>query len=113
MADIPTTIDIGPHRYLVECTDDTSRRLQDDFSTGDSTPDRLNIRLDGDRPHTVVAETLLHEVMHCAWHVAGLRSHPDLGDDLQEQVICALAPQLLDALRRNPQLVAHLTATTT
>lgn len=46
--------------------------------------------------------TLLHEVLHGCWHI-GDRSHKN-----DEKAIRALTGPLLDALRRNPELVAYL-----
>lgn len=103
---IPTHVTVGPHRYTVDSADFTGQLLRDEASCGDSRPDRLLIRVDNDRPHTGIAETLLHELIHCCWSITALRAtdNPD-----EEQVATALAPLLLDALRRNPTLVAYLT----
>lgn len=45
---------------------------------------------------------LLHEVLHACWHLTD-REHTS-----DEQAILSLAGPLLDALRRNPALVAFL-----
>lgn len=102
----PAHVDLGGHRYTVRCDDDTAKLLREEEARGDSRPDRLLIRLDVDRPHTAVAETLLHETLHCAWSLTSLRQ-----DDIdEEKVVAGLAPILLEALRRNPDLTAYLTA---
>ncbi len=104
----PERVVIGAHVFAIDVGDDARRALFDDDALGDSTPDRLAIRLDVDRPHSVVAETLLHETMHCVWKHTSLRTEPALGDDVEERVVCSLSPLLFDMLRRNPELVDYL-----
>lgn len=105
---IPDHITVGPHQVQVRHDHDTAQLLRGDGTRGDSRPDELIIRLDPERPHTGVAETLLHEVIHMAWHQTSLRCTPDLVDH-EEPIVTALAPVLLGVLRANPQLVAYLT----
>lgn len=104
---LPSTVTIGPHVYTVDSSADTGRLLRDENSCGDSRPDHLLIRLDPDRPPTSIAETLLHEIVHCCWSLTALRAieHPD-----EEQAATALAPWLLAMLRDNPAVVDYLTA---
>lgn len=104
---IPQVLHLGPHVYELRSDTDTARLLRDEDARGDSRPDQLLIRIDTDRPHTGVAETLLHEALHCVWHQTSLRV--DLCDD-EEKAVTALAPLLLELMRRNPDLVAFLTA---
>lgn len=104
----PSPIHIGPHAYEVRCDPDTASLLRDEHSRGDSRPDQLLIRLDTERPHTAVAETLLHEALHCVWHQTPLRTDGTL-DDYEEAIVTALAPVLLGLLRHNPDLVGYLT----
>jgi hypothetical protein len=105
---IPDPVTVGPHAIEVRHDSDTAQLLRSDGMRGDSRPDELLVRLDSDRPHTAVAETLLHELIHIAWHQTPLRCS-DL-DDHEEPIVSALAPVLLGVLRANPQLVAYLTA---
>lgn len=104
---IPDWIRVGPHTFEIRHDPDTARLLRDDDSRGDTYTEALMIRLDDRNPSTVVAETLLHELMHAAWYVTALRAveNPD------EEAVCqALAPVLLGILRDSPELVAYLTA---
>lgn len=48
-------------------------------------------------------DTMLHEVLHAIWRQTPFRQH-----DEEERIIQALAPALLDTLRRNPKLTAYL-----
>lgn len=108
---LPATIHLGAHAFKVDASEEAGLLLHDESASGDSYPDRLLIRLDTNRPHTGIAETLLHELMHCVWAHTGLKAHAV--SDHEEQVIAAVAPPLLEALRRNPDLVAYLTASGT
>ncbi len=103
----PSAVVLGPHSYTIDSSEETARLLRDEENNGDSRPDRLLVRLDTDRPPTKVAETLLHELMHCCWNESPLRVH-DV-KEWEELVVSGLTPWLLDLLRRNPDLVAYLT----
>lgn len=76
----PATVVIGPHHYVIDYADSTGRLLRSEEARGDSRPDYLHVRLDMDRPHTAIAETLVHELLHCAWHQTSLRASENLND---------------------------------
>lgn len=104
---IPGSLVLGAHVYEIRWDKDTARLLRDEDSRGDSRPDQLTIRIDTDRPHSAVAETLLHKALHCAWN------HTALGLDLEEdeeRIVTALSPLVIELLRRNPDVVAYLLA---
>ena len=78
----------------------------------------LTIYIRPDLPPMVERETLLHEVMHAAYYVAGnpfgwMNLAPDDDEDremsLEEQTIRFTSPLILSVLRDNPDLVAYLT----
>lgn len=104
----PKRLSLGAHTFEVRSDPDTARLLRDEDSRGDSRPDQLVIRIDTDRPHSAVAETLLHEALHCVWHLTSLRVDND--NDQEERTISALSPLLYALLRDNPKLVTYLTA---
>lgn len=103
---VPATVRVGPHVVTVDITPETGRLLRDEDARADSRPDHLLIRLDVDRPHTAVAETPLHELLHHIWAQTSLRV--DHADD-EESIVSAVSARLLDVLRSNPDLVAYLT----
>ncbi len=103
----PSAVSLGPHRYTIDSSEETALLLHDEENVGDSRPDRLLVRLDTNRPPTKVAETLLHELMHCCWNESALRVH-DV-NEWEELVVSGLAPWLLELLRGNPDLVVYLT----
>lgn len=108
MPDLPTQIHLGPHRITIDATEATARLLREEDSRADTRFEQLLIRIDGQRPHTAAAETLLHELLHCCWNSSALCALEV--DEEQELVVTALAPVLFDVLRRNPDIVAYLTA---
>lgn len=109
MSEIPESVRLGPHTYEIRCDHDTGVLLRAENSNGDSRPSDLLIRVDPARPHTAVADTLLHESLHCAWSQTSLRASENLGDH-EEAIVSALAPLVLDLLRSNPALVKYLTS---
>lgn len=52
----------------------------------------------------LTADCLLHEILHAVCEVAG----KPLDDETEERAVSALAPTLLDTLRRNPDVTAWL-----
>lgn len=107
MADRPQALRLGAHWFTVDSTPETGLLLHDEGNSGDSRPDRLLIRLDAQRPESAVAETFLHEVLHCVWSMTSLGAEKDL-DEQEEAVVTALAPWLLELIQRNPDLMAYL-----
>jgi hypothetical protein len=105
---IPGRIVVGPYRYDVV--------LDDALMDKESVKDRKHLAGLTDSPsckiairpgysHDYEAETMMHEVLHAAYHAGGGDSvkSPDV-----ETVICHLAATLLATLRNNPALVAYL-----
>lgn len=93
---IPTTIRIGFHDFEVVDLDAPKTVLGDfEFNVG-------RIRLDIDRPDALIAQTLLHEVLHGAWYMA------QLPDKIEEHAVSALSIVLAQVIRDNPGLVAYL-----
>ena len=109
---IPSDVQIGPHCYEVR----TDRQAvieasweMDGKVFGHSTHDRLVITVDERMAPSMMADTLLHEVLHAAFDMTGLAS--ELDEKLAESAIRRLSPLLLDVLRRNRALVSYLCAT--
>ena len=105
---IPDSIQIGPYRFRVEATQSAIDRQRVE-SGRQNRVGQLDIRhalihVDPTLQPDVLADTLLHEVLHGVWAAVGL---PE--EKLEaEQVVGALTPLLLDTLRRNPALVDYL-----
>lgn len=100
LVNLPKTVQIGPYTVNVEVveTADNGQFLLED----------QRILISPAQKHDSTADTLLHEVLHGLFVTAGLRKHV-VSEKVEEQLISALTPQLLDTLRRNPKLVTFLT----
>ena len=101
----PRSIIVGPHPYRVSLD---LRGLVGDHAEdrGSTFNETLSIALDGRLPASLLRETTLHEVLHAAWDQTPLKATG--AADHEELVIDALAPMILEVLRRNPKLVAFL-----
>lgn len=112
---LPAAVQIGPHRYDVQCDADATvalRELAPD-RIGSSDAGALRIQIAHHLHPSQQQDTLLHEILHMLLHQLGLQpslANASHDDDVEERVVHALAPALLDLLRRNPDLVAYLVA---
>lgn len=110
---LPGAVQIGPLRYRVITDKVAVAKMQADASNprcmGHQDSGFQTITIDPSTAPDTQAETLLHEVLHAIWGVTGMSNHPV--DKHDEYVITALAPALLDCLRRNPELVKALVRT--
>lgn len=107
----PATVTVGPYRISVVCTQAAIDRASMECSSelaGHFDSSAQQIRLAPDLAPDIMAESLLHEVLHAVAEAAG----KPLGrsSDEEERMISALAPGLLDTLRRNPDVVNYLLA---
>ncbi len=103
MTDRPARIQIGPTRYDVLYDRKVLESTVDDCK-GVTSTEHQRITIDPDRGPDAVARTLLHEVLHGCWALAGNRA-----DKVPEEIaIRTLTLPLLDTLRRNPDLVRCL-----
>jgi hypothetical protein len=66
--------------------------------------DNQAIQISSTQSGVCLADTVLHEILHAIWAVAGGWSW----DIDEERVIYTIATTLLDTLKRNPQLVKFL-----
>lgn len=104
---IPAAIGIGSHTFTVRTDDDTVANLRTDGNRADCQPDRLLIQIDPDLPKSLLAETLLHEVLHGCWHQTSLRVDERVSE-CEEDIVTALAPLLLGAIRSSAEFQALL-----
>lgn len=110
MTPLPKTITVGPYRYRVVADADALARGAIEDGTGRLAgrhdPARQVIAIDPDLGPDAEAETLTHELLHAA-----LEQVPnELTNEQEERLVLGLGFVLLDVLRRNPALVAYLTA---
>lgn len=98
MARLPRTIRVGPMTYKVTY----DPLLQD--AVGETKAEKLTIKLRPGQAPDYEADTLLHEVLHAVMTHAPI----DLTTEQEEHVCLAIAPVLLDTLRRNPKFTDYL-----
>lgn len=100
---LPNTIRIGPYTYRIKYV----KRLQSDDK------DALNgqiclaegiIKIERALPEDHQHATLMHEVLHGVFYVAGIGAEADheVGD---EELITRISPILYDTLQRNPGII--------
>lgn len=100
MNSLPRTIRVGPYAYKVVLTPEGGSDL------GLCVSDALKLHIQRGQPHDSERETLFHELLHASLRFSG--AHRALGDDLEEQVVRAMSPILLDILLRNRQVREYL-----
>jgi hypothetical protein len=105
----PTSVLVGPYRYAISVDHEAMERIRRSDGSGDghvgsSNHHQLKITIDGDMAATMVADTLLHEIVHCCYRVSGVGA----GKMTEEEAIEHLTPVLLDTLRRNPDVAQYL-----
>lgn len=105
----PASIKVGPFDYTV-LTDKTTCE-QAVCVYGQTMASRGTILLNPEQAPSQMRDTLLHEILHAAVDAASLsvgESAP-INDATEEQIVRALSPWILQAIRDNPRLVAFLT----
>lgn len=109
--EIPESIEVGPFTYTVT-TDELARRraegAEKSLLNGHTDCEQLTIIVDPAIAPAMLRDTVLHETLHAIADVTGL-GH-EWGVEKEETIIRRLSPVLLDVIRRNPALVAYLTA---
>lgn len=102
----PGHVDLGPFRLKVAWSGarlkDLGRGAEKDL-VGMFRTERTEILMDPDQSEESAKETLVHELLHACWSLAALR----VGDD-EERIVDALAPLVLEIVRRNPGTAAWL-----
>lgn len=94
-ADEPYTVPIGPHRVAVISNATVTKRLVREGKYGETDLDTLTIYIRQDIPPTLWNETLIHETCHAILGITGMSIR--LGEQLEEDVVSALAPLLAQA----------------
>jgi hypothetical protein len=89
-------ITLGGRLFLIDSTPDTTLELSDEELDGSTDLRCAVIRIRHDLDDQQWHETLLHELMHVAWHLTPL---PHLLADEEETVIRALSPWLATLVR--------------
>jgi hypothetical protein len=106
-APIPGAVQVGPHVYAVDTSENARAALRAERMRGECRSDQLLIHIDPDLPRTIVQETVLHEVLHAVIDTTVMGELFD--HDQIEKIVEGIAPLLLLVLRDNPTLGRYLT----
>lgn len=109
---IPETIQVGPIRWRVLHTDETTAAMRETSDhprqMGECDVVSATLTIATGMPPEVTRETLLHEILHAIQAVLGNPVEHKRGADLEEGFVASTSPLLLDTLVRNPGLVTYL-----
>lgn len=100
MADLPKSIRIGYRDYAVEVLSPREGEARNEFGNHSVIASSIQVRTDTKPFET--ADSLIHEILHGAWQVAGLPRKDE------EHCVTLLAHQLTQVWRDNPQFVAFI-----
>jgi hypothetical protein len=98
---LPATIRVGYRDYDV--LEISPLKSEAEGAVGRHSAVVCQIELRTDTKPVETADTLVHEVLHAAWSVAGLSVK-----DGEERIVTQLAHLLTQVIRDNPDLVAYL-----
>ena len=96
----PRKIKIGPYNYVVELFPDATHS-----DHGACVYNHQTIFLSANQHAERAGDTLLHEVLHAIWDVAGFDVMPDLHE---ESIVRGMATMLSAVLKENPQLAKFI-----
>lgn len=104
----PESLKIGPYTYklfmAVPPFPDPEDSCEEDV--GKTYHHKQTIYVDCSQASDMMADTVLHEVLHCLWGLTSLSI--EWSEKKEERYTRLLSPILLDVMRSNPQLVDYL-----
>jgi len=114
---IPSVVQVGPFKYSIEFIENITEKLrslssqeeEQQHSTGMVygclSPKDQTIFLANGHKEDVIADTLLHEILHAIWALVGGWAYSEADE---ERIVSMLTGTLLDTLRRNRELTRFL-----
>lgn len=108
MSKLPESVELVGQHFAIEEVDKDAGVLRDGdaIGVGRSMLTQQRLLIGGEQGVDQTRDTLLHEILHALVGIVGMF---DKAKD-EERVVAGLTPLLLDALRRNPKVVAYLVA---
>jgi|LakMenE18May11ns_1017448.scaffolds.fasta_scaffold8859996_1 hypothetical protein len=110
----PKNIKIGVHKYKIvvdkAAIDACSVSGGGDPRVGECNNEQLTITLDPSLAPSMLQETLLHEILHAAFHFIG--ASEDVDDKTEEKLVLRLSPVLMGIMKSNPKLMSYLAPVT-
>lgn len=105
----PKTLKVGPYHYRVKADRHLGTATAHEQS-GACGPDTQDLIYDPSNGPMTVRDTLLHEAMHAIAHQVGWQTDfIKIDTKLEEYIIQAMAPRVVELLRDNPEFVVWLT----
>lgn len=96
--ELPDKIKIGPYLFDVAERNEAWHRQTGDFGSMVFEDLQINI-VTSHRPHALVVDTLVHEVLHSIWAAAHLEEK-----DAEEKIVATMATWFLLVWQDNPEL---------
>jgi hypothetical protein len=102
MDGLPKSVRVGPHVIAIKVLPE--KEMADDFGALEMC--KLEMRLcDRYAGGSLAVDTAIHEVLHAIWHVSLKES------GIEEQMVSAIASQLTQVIRDNPEFMKWILAT--
>lgn len=105
----PVSVQIGPYNFKIEYVEKPGSFMKgeqkDQELSGFVSFEELTIYICSGQKSTVLADTLLHEVNHVIWAVAGGWAYEDADE---ERIISMMTTTQLDTFLRNPNLMKFI-----
>jgi hypothetical protein len=110
--EIPTHIEVGPYKFAIAFVEDPALeanksdkvKTEEDSLSGCIRFEQQTIYIASSQTGTVLADTILHEMLHAIWAVVG-----GWASEIDEEVVVSMiTTTLLDTLRRNKALTRML-----
>lgn len=97
---MPSSVTVGP--YVIAIKELVGTDMERDYGHFDSVKMEIRLQKEFATPQQA-ADTLLHEVLHAVWHIAGLNHK-----DGEERLVASLSTQICAVVRQNPDIVRWL-----
>jgi hypothetical protein len=106
---LPSQVQIGPYNFKIEYVEKPGAYMKgeqkDQELAGCVSFETLTIYISMNQMPVVMADTLLHEVNHVVWAVAGGWAYEDADE---ERIISMMTTTQLDTFLRNPKLMKFI-----
>jgi hypothetical protein len=99
----PASVQVGPYDIPIKPLDPSD--AEKNYGLFHSEKMEIRLRSAFASPQQA-ADTLLHEVLHAVWHLAGCSTK-----DGEERLVATLATQLCAVIKANPDLINYLQST--
>ncbi len=97
---MPSYVRVGPYDVRIRELDPSD--AEKNYGLFHSEKMEIHLRKEFSCPQQA-ADTLLHEILHAVWHIAGMNHK-----DGEERLVATLATQICAVVRQNPEIVKFL-----